>query len=180
MVANTLEIVNELPVKRFLVELVPIPTIPKNVKYFQDFEDDRHNLSFLANSSDFEDQIIDEDNREEVCNKEDNEDIMKLTSNVIPKGMVTLECLLDSNPRVKEKITMKSKAGKYEPHNIGLEGQDQIVFIGKVCSNIEKEEILKILKEYIDVIARGYEDLKTFDTSIITHTIPLKPDIKSF
>lgn len=30
------------------------------------------------------------------------------------------------------------------------------------------------------MIAWGYEVLKTFDTSIITHVIPLKPNIKSF
>ena len=36
------------------------------------------------------------------------------------------------------------------------------------------------MKEFSDVIAWGYEDLKTYDTSLITHTIPLKPNSKPF
>lgn len=59
---NTLEIVKDSPLKRFLVKLVPTPTIPDNIKHFQVFEDDKHILAFLANSGAFEDQIIDEDN----------------------------------------------------------------------------------------------------------------------
>ena len=37
-----------------------------------------------------------------------------------------------------------------------------------------------MLKRYKDVFAWSYEDLKTYDTSIIDHKIPLKPSIKPF
>lgn len=36
------------------------------------------------------------------------------------------------------------------------------------------------LQTYHDVIGWGYEELKIYDTSIITHTIPLKPDVRPF
>ena len=37
-----------------------------------------------------------------------------------------------------------------------------------------------MLKEYIDVFAWSYEDLKTYDTGIIQHKVPLKPIVKPF
>jgi len=36
------------------------------------------------------------------------------------------------------------------------------------------------LKKYKDVFAWSYDDLKTYDTSIIEHNIPLKHGIKPF
>ena len=36
------------------------------------------------------------------------------------------------------------------------------------------------MKKYIDVFAWSYEDLKEYDTSIIQHTIPVKPGEKPF
>lgn len=86
------------------------------------FKDDRHILAFLANLGAFEDQIVDEDDREEGFNEEDNDPILNLPSNIIPKGMVTLEHLFNLDPRVKEKLTIESEVDKYEPHNIDLEG----------------------------------------------------------
>ena len=36
------------------------------------------------------------------------------------------------------------------------------------------------MKKYMDVFAWSYEDLKEYDTSIIQHTIPIKPGEKPF
>ena len=36
------------------------------------------------------------------------------------------------------------------------------------------------MKKYTDVFAWSYEDLKEYDTSIIHHTIPIKPGEKPF
>ena len=36
------------------------------------------------------------------------------------------------------------------------------------------------MKKYIDVFAWSYDDLKEYDTSIIQHTIPIKPGEKPF
>lgn len=54
------------------------------------------------------------------------------------------------------------------------------VYIGKVCTPKERKGLIDALHAYQDVIAWSYEDLKTYDTSIITHTIPLKPGAKPF
>lgn len=148
---STLELVSQSLLKRFFIELVSTPVVPDNIKHFQVFEDDIHILAFLANSSAFEEYIIDEDCDEEIVN---------LPTNVIPKGMVTLEKVFDSDSRIKERLTIDSDAEKYERHNIGQEAQEKIVYIGKICTPTEREKIIQILKEYIDVIAWGHEDLK--------------------
>lgn len=36
------------------------------------------------------------------------------------------------------------------------------------------------MQKYHDVVAWSYEDLKTYDTSVITHTIPLKTEVRPF
>lgn len=131
-----------------------------NIKHFQVFEDDRHILAFLANFGAFKDQIIDEDDRLDIVDEDGNEEIVNLPTNAIPKGMVTLEMIFDSNPRIKESLATDLDAGEYEQHNIGQEGQEKIVYIAKICTPTKREKIIQILKEYIDVIAWGYEDLK--------------------
>ena len=39
----------------------------------------------------------------------------------------------------------------------------------------EKDESVNLMKEYVDVFAWSYDDLKEYDTSIIQHTFPIKP-----
>ena len=39
---------------------------------------------------------------------------------------------------------------------------------------------MKLFREFKDVFAWTYEDLKTYDTKIIQHVIPLKEDAKPF
>jgi hypothetical protein len=52
--------------------------------------------------------------------------------------------------------------------------------LGKTISKQEKKTYLKLFKEYQDVFARSYQELKAYDTRIIQHTIPLKSRIKPF
>jgi len=39
---------------------------------------------------------------------------------------------------------------------------------------------IELFKEFQNVLAWSYEDLKSYDTSVIQHTIPLKENQKSF
>jgi hypothetical protein len=43
-----------------------------------------------------------------------------------------------------------------------------------------KSEYAKFIKQYKDVFAWSYNDLKTYDTLVIEHKIPLKHGIKHF
>jgi hypothetical protein len=44
----------------------------------------------------------------------------------------------------------------------------------------QRAEYIELLKEFVDVFAWTYEDLKTYDTSIIEHKIPLKGEAQPF
>ena len=44
----------------------------------------------------------------------------------------------------------------------------------------EKDEYVNLIKKYTDVFAWSYDGLKEYDTSIIQHTIPIKPGEKPF
>ena len=44
----------------------------------------------------------------------------------------------------------------------------------------QRVEYAELLKEFSDVFAWTYEDIKTYDTTVIEHKIPLKEEAKSF
>jgi hypothetical protein len=44
----------------------------------------------------------------------------------------------------------------------------------------QRDKYTEILREFVDVFSWTYEDLKTYDTSVIEHKIPLKEEAKPF
>ena len=64
--------------------------------------------------------------------------------------------------------------------NIGTKEHPGMVNISKALTTKQRNRYIKLLKEYVDVFACSYEDLKTYDTSIIQHKVPLKPNVKPF
>ena len=64
--------------------------------------------------------------------------------------------------------------------NIGTKEHPKIVKISKALSVEQRERYIKLLKEYVDIFAWSYKDLKTYDTSIIQHKVPLNPNVKPF
>ena len=79
----------------------------------------------------------------------------------------------------KEKKEMV-KLDEYMEFNIGSLGRLKIVKIGKGTSSEERKEIQDLIREYINVFAWSYDDLKAQKGDIIQHTIPLKEDAKPF
>ena len=67
-----------------------------------------------------------------------------------------------------------------DSYHLDTEEDPRMVRIGKECNAHEREDMLKLLTEYKDVIAWSQEELKIYDLEIITHDIPLKPDSKPF
>jgi hypothetical protein len=47
-------------------------------------------------------------------------------------------------------------------------------------SKEQRDEYVKLLKEFADVFSWKYEDLRTYDINIIEHKIPLKEETKPF
>ena len=75
---------------------------------------------------------------------------------------------------------MKLVENAVEDRNIGTEENPKIIKLSKNFPVKEKEEYVNLMKKYTDVFAWSYEDLKEYDTSIIQHTIPIKPGEKPF
>ena len=67
-----------------------------------------------------------------------------------------------------------------EDTNIGTEENPRIIRLSKNLLVKEKEDYVNLMKRYTDVFSWSYEDLKEYDTSIIQHTIPIKPGEKPF
>jgi hypothetical protein len=44
----------------------------------------------------------------------------------------------------------------------------------------QKQKYIELFKEFVDVFAWCYEDLKSYDTTIIQHKIPIKEDHNPF
>lgn len=64
--------------------------------------------------------------------------------------------------------------------NIGSEDNPKWFNLGKFCKESEKDRFLKLLKEFRDVFAWSYEDLKNFHQGKFKHEISLKLNVAPF
>ena len=67
-----------------------------------------------------------------------------------------------------------------EDYNIGTEENPKMVKLSKTLPPDKKLKYVELIKEFQDVFAWSYEDLKSYDTFVIQHTIPLKENQKPF
>jgi hypothetical protein len=68
----------------------------------------------------------------------------------------------------------------YKTVNLGTLEKSKNINLGKTLSKEESKAYLKLFKEYQDVFAWSYRDMKTYDTCIMQHTILLKSKVKPF
>jgi hypothetical protein len=64
--------------------------------------------------------------------------------------------------------------------NIGTLEDPKYVKLSRSLTIEQRVEYTELLREFADVFAWTYEDLKTYETSIIEHKIPLKEGAKPF
>jgi hypothetical protein len=169
-----------LPADRSEVEIRYRPSVPDNVKYWKVFEDDQEIEKFLQSVDDFSALHIDEDpdvegdrHFGEFSNKIVDHQIIQLPSNHIPRGLIPLERLFNGNDvavggRVSGDDTDTAEC------NIGTPEEPKLVKLSKSLTEEQRIEYTNLLREFSDVFAWTYEDLKTYDTSVIEHKIPLK------
>lgn len=138
-------------INQFTVELSLIPSIPDNVTNFEVFEDDDHICEFLLSSDIFATQIIDEDETIEEA-EFDDDGIMNLKINIIPRGIIKLERMFNQD-QINEIKNQKTDGDQYEKVNAGVEDEIRNVCISKICTLEEKAGIILSLREFFDVIA---------------------------
>jgi hypothetical protein len=105
--------------------------------------------------------------------------MIQLKSNKIPKGLVSLEDLFDRSDAFKG-TNKSSLDDQVDEVDIGNKDTPRIIKVGKGCTPEEKKKIVKLVREYRDVFAWSYDELKAYDPKIINHAIPLLEGAKPF
>jgi ribonuclease HI len=174
------------PKLRYDVEVKYRPSIPDNVKHWKVFEDDLEVKKFLETIEEFSEMHIDQDSVSEenldggnFLNKIAERDIVQLPNNHIPRGLVPLERLFDRNDVSLKGEISEDDTGTIQC-NIGTENEPKFVKLSRSLTKVQRSKYIGLLREFADVFAWTYEDLKTYDTSIIEHKIPLKEEARPF
>ena len=110
---------------------------------------------------------------------EGESEIINLKDNHLPKRLTPLEDLFDFND-IPKKPQMEPLKVDIEDYNIGTKENSKMVKLSKSLPLDQKLKCVELIKEFQDVFAWSYEDLKSYDTSVIQHTIPLKENKKPF
>jgi hypothetical protein len=105
--------------------------------------------------------------------------IIQLPSNHIPRGLIPLEILFNGNDVSVKGRVLGDDADTTES-NIGTSEEPKYVKLSRSLTGEQRTRYTKLLREFADVFAWTYEDLKTYDTSVIEHKIPLKEDARPF
>jgi len=110
---------------------------------------------------------------------EGESEVIDLKDNFLPSGLTPLEDILDSND-IPRKPKMQPLNAEIEDCNIGTTEDPKMIKLSKALPPDRKLKYIELFKEFQDVFAWSYEDLKSYDTSVIQHTIPLKENQKPF
>ena len=63
---------------------------------------------------------------------------------------------------------------------MGSEDEIKYVNLGKCCSPEERCKFIKLFQQHKDIFTETYEYLKTHDTRVIHHVVPIKTGAKLF
>lgn len=110
---------------------------------------------------------------------EEETEVINLKDNHLPKELTPLEDLFDSND-IPKKPKMEPLKADIEEYNIGTQDNPKLIRLSKSLPLDQKLKYVELMREFQDVFAWSYEDLKSYDTTIIQHTIPLKENQKPF
>jgi ribonuclease HI len=174
------------PKLKYEVEVRYMPSIPDNVKHWRVFEEDSEIKRFIEAVDDFSSIHIDQDEDLDEANQNLNfhnmivgHKILQFPTNHIPKGLVPLEIIFYHND-VPVKLPDPEKEAEVIDCNLGTAANPKHVKLSKFLSAKYRAKYEELLKEFTDIFAWKYEDLRTFDETVIQHKIPLKENVKPF
>jgi hypothetical protein len=105
--------------------------------------------------------------------------MLVLKKKQILKGLIPLERLFDQN-NIPIKSTLQPQPEEVEDYEIGTKEESKMVKISKLLPPEIKGKYKDLLRQFKDVFAWSYDELRTYDTTMINHKIPLKPGVKPF
>ena len=100
-------------------------------------------------------------------------EVLKCKDDSLPRDHTPLKEFFDFND-VARKPKIESTKTDVEEWNIGSIGEPKMIKLSKTLPPHIKQKYIELFREFKDVFAWGYEDLKSYDTNIIQHKIPLK------
>jgi hypothetical protein len=161
VVASTLQLPDSLIDENISVEVIFRPSVPDSMNHCQVFDDDKQMVKFLLHIHEFSDLGI--SLKEEGCNYIENDDEVK----TLPKQVVSSERYFDRQDGHKQRGKSKKKLCDYLEVNIGTNEEPRLIKVGKTTPIDERDEIVKLLKEYRDVLALSYDKLKVYREDVI-------------
>eukprot|EP00253_Pinus_taeda_P010678 PITA_10678 len=128
---------------------------------------------WLPYNGSYTNQIIDKDQHDQQLQQDG-------TNSAIPKSVVKLEDLYDLKDwfKISTNSKLQSSTLNYELVNLGTDTKPQNINLGLALAPKEKLAYICLLRQYKSLSAWNYNELKTYDTSIIQHTIPMIDDEK--
>ena len=147
-----------------------MPTITDNNTHWQVFDSDEQIVSFLQNEAKFSDR------NQSRLQDQYGDQIIHLSSNKLPKGLITLESVF--NPDDQTRDGGMNLAAEKDDHTPVIITDGNSLNMGKVCSEIEQQNFIHLCQEFNDIFAWTYDDLKGFDPRLFQHTIDLTDNVK--
>jgi hypothetical protein len=174
------------PKLKYEVEIMHMPSILDNVKYWRMFEEDYEIKRFIEAIDEFSSIHIDQDEDLDEVNQNlnfhnmiDGHKILQFPTNHIQNGLVPFERIFYHND-LPVKLPHPEKEADVTDCNLGTVANPKHVKISKFMSVKHRDKYEELLKKFIDIFSWQYEYLRTFDETIIQHKIPLKENVKPF
>ena len=149
------------------------PSLLDNVKFWRVFENDGELSKFLQLVDEFSNIHIDQENLHLEESKQlklkdivTEHNIVQFPSNYIPRGLVLLEELFDHND-VPFKTAKRELDPTVQEMNIGSQSHPKLINLSTGLTTERKSEYCSLIKEFFDVFAWDYSDLKPYDNNII-------------
>ena len=168
VIACTFEIPDYLE-EECKVEVLFRPSVPDNQDHWQVFDNDAQIIAFLHNTDNFQNCNV---------NLEDKVNNLSLQDVEVMKLAIPLEKNFNRHDEYRGKRV--ERVDEILEINIGCLVSPKMIKIGKNASPQETKSIENLIREYKDVFAWTYDDLKSFDPAIIEHTIPLNEGAKPY
>lgn len=161
----------------FSIDLIYRTSVSDNITNWRIFIDDEQIINILTMEETFKGLVIDEDQHDAKIKKGITKSSKTTEENLIPRSVLKLEKFYDLQDNFK-RVTKCKTHSSVMLINLGTPNKPQNINLMVQCTPNEKSSSTRLFQEYKDVFAWSYKDLKTFDTQIMQHVIPIKEGAK--
>ena len=122
---------------------------------------------------------MEESKQIKLKDKVTEQNIVQLPNNYIPRGLIPLEELFDHND-IPFNPAKRDLDPVIQEQNIGSQSHPKLINLSTELTADQRSKFCSLIKDFSNVFSWEYSDLKTYDTNIIQHRIPLEKDTIPF